>query len=62
MTFNPTAEDLVQLKEQGLTVEQVQAQIDNFKNGFPKSKLDAPATPGNGGIRVLSANEIARYE
>ena len=62
MTFNPTAEDLVQLKEQGLTVEQVQAQIDNFKNGFPKSRLDAPATPGNGGIRVLSANEIARYE
>ena len=62
MTFNPTAEDLVQLKEQGLTVEQVQAQIDNFKNGFPKSRLDAPATPANGGIRVLSDKEIARYK
>ncbi len=62
MTFKPTAEDLVQLKEQGLTVEQVQAQIDNFKNGFPKSRLDAPATPDNGGIRVLDSKERTRYE
>ena len=62
MIFKPTKKDLDQLKEQGLNVEQVQVQIDNFKNGFPKSRLDAPATPANGGIRVLGSNEIAHYE
>lgn len=62
MIFKPTTKDLDQLKEQGLNVEQVQVQIDNFKNGFPKSRLDAPATPANGGIRVLGSNEIAHYE
>ena len=44
MIFKPTTKDLDQLKEQGLNVEQVQVQIDNFKNGFPKSRLDAPPT------------------
>ena len=62
MTFNPTGQDLAQLEGLGLTVERVQAQIDNFREGFPKSRLDAPATPANGGIRVLSDKEIARYE
>jgi hypothetical protein len=40
----------------------VQHQIDNFRKGFPKSQLDAAATPDNGGIRVLDDKEIARYE
>ena len=62
MTFKPTSEDLGQLAALGLTVERVQAQIDNFKEGFPKSRLDAPATPANGGIRVLDDKEIARFE
>ena len=62
MTFTPTAEDLVQLDGLGLDTERVQAQIDNFRKGFPKSRLDAPATPANGGIRVLDDKEIARYE
>ena len=61
MTFKPTEHDLLQLKEQGLSVEQVQAQINNFKNGFPKSRLDAPATPANGGICVLDDKAVARY-
>ncbi len=46
----------------GLSPEGVQLQIDNFKKGFPKSHLDAAATPDNGGIRCLSDKEIARYE
>ena len=62
MTFKPTAKDLVQMEGQGISVAQVQTQIDNFKSGFPKSHLDAPATPDNGGIRVLGTKEIARYE
>ncbi len=62
MTFKPSDQDLAQLEGLGLTIEHVQAQIDNFKEGFPKSRLDAPATPDNGGIRVLSDKEIARYE
>ena len=62
MIFKPTDQDLAQLEGLGLTIERVQAQIDNFREGFPKSRLDAPATPANGGIRVLSDKEIARYE
>ena len=62
MVFNPTQEDLAQLNELGLTVEKVQQQIDHFKEGFPKARLDDAATPANGGIRVLDDKEIARYE
>lgn len=62
MIFNPTSEDLVQLKELGLTFERVQEQINHFKEGFPKTRLDAPATPSNGGIRVLDDKEIAYYK
>ena len=62
MVFKPTPEDLIQLQGLGLSVDRVQAQIDNFKQGFPKTRLDTPATPDNGGIRVLNDKEIARYE
>ena len=62
MVFKPTTEDLTQLDELGLSVERVQQQIDNFKEGFPKARLDAAATPDNGGIRVLDDKQIARYE
>lgn len=62
MIFSPTQEDLVQLTQLGLTTEHVQHQIDHFKEGFPKTCLDAPATPDNGGIRVLGEEDIARYE
>ena len=62
MTFKPTKKDLEQLGQMGLTPEAVQQQIDNFKKGFPKSRLDDAATPANNGIRCLGDNEIARYE
>jgi len=62
MVFNPTPEDLVQLEGLGLSVERVQQQIDNFKEGFPKTQLDSAATPDNGGIRVLDDKDITRYE
>lgn len=62
MVFNPTNEDLVQLAALGLSIERVQEQINHFKEGFPKTRLNAPATPANGGIRVLDDKEITRYE
>mgnify|MGYP002853305704 CR=1 FL=1 len=62
MVFKPTDKDLAQINELGLTVEKVQQQIDHFKAGFPKTRLDEAATPANGGIHVLNDKEIARYE
>ena len=62
MIFKPTAKDQKQLQELGLTVERVQEQINHFKEGFPKSQLDAAATPDNKGIRRLDKKEVARYE
>lgn len=62
MVFKPTEQDLGQLQQLGLATEQVQHQIDNFKEGFPKSQLDAAATPDNGGIICLGDKEIVRYE
>ena len=50
MKFTPTEQDLLQLEQMGLTADAVQHQIDNFKQGFPKSHLDAAATPDNNGI------------
>ncbi|MBQ9417030.1 MAG: DUF4301 family protein [Bacteroidales bacterium] len=62
MSFVPTAEDLRQMAQLGLTEEQLQAQIENFRNGFPKVHLADAATPSNGGIRMLTDKEIAHYE
>ena len=62
MTFKPQKQDLEQLDRMGLTPEAVQQQIDNFKKGFPKSHLDAAATPDNQGIVRLGDKEIAHYE
>ena len=62
MAFKPTESDLAQMSLLGITPERLQTQIENFRRGFPKSRLDAAATPDNGGIRVLSDKEIARYE
>ncbi len=40
--------DIQQINDRGLTVEKVENQITNFKNGFPYIELVAPATPDNG--------------
>lgn len=62
MSFLPTADDLQQIEQLGLGVAQVQSQIDHFREGFPKANLAEAATPANGGIRVLTDEEIAHYE
>lgn len=53
--------DLQQFASMGITPETVVQQIDNFKKGFPKTKLIDAATVENGGILRMSDNEISRY-
>ena len=62
MAFKPTPSDLEQMSLLGISPERLESQINHFREGFPKSRLDAPATPDNGGIKVLSDKEITRYE
>jgi hypothetical protein len=52
-----TEKDQAQIKAHGLTVEQVERQIENFKKGFPFLKVVSAASPNNG-IRILSSEEI----
>ncbi len=53
--FNAT--DLEQIKAHGLTVEQVENQLDNFKKGFPFLPVVRAASPADG-ILVLSPEEV----
>lgn len=53
--------DLEQIAALGLSIADVEHQIENFKKGFPKINLIAPATPANGGICVLSDDDISKY-
>ncbi len=54
-----TEKDTEQIEIQGLTLEDINLQINHFKKGFPPIKLIAPATPENG-IRILSEEEETR--
>ena len=53
--------DLQQIASMGLTPEKVLQQIENFRKGFPKSKLLDAATVDNGGIIRMSDDDIRRY-
>lgn len=53
--FNAT--DLEQIKAHGLTVEQVENQLENFKKGFPFLPVVRAASPADG-ILVLSPREV----
>ena len=53
--------DLQQIASMGLTPEKVLQQIENFRKGFPKSKLLDAATVDNGGIMRMSDDDIRRY-
>lgn len=52
--------DMEQMAALGISLEQVQRQITNFRNGFPKTELLGAATIANGGITRLSDADIAR--
>ena len=51
-------QDLLQIREHGLTPEAVELQIENFKRGFPYLKVVKAASPGDG-IVVASPERIA---
>ena len=53
-----TTKEQEQIAAHGLTVEQVEHQIENFRKGFPYLKVVAAASPQNG-IAVLTDDEIA---
>lgn len=57
--------DLMQIRQHGLTPEVVERQLENFRRGFPCLGVTRAARPGDG-IRVLEAAEIEaavqRYE
>ena len=60
-----TEKERSQIEAHGLTVEQVERQIENFCKGFPFLKVVSAASPADG-VVTLSAEEVAeavaRYE
>lgn len=49
--------DLEFLKEKGISVEKLEAQLKRFSDGFPYLKLAGPAVPGNGIIVLAPETE-----
>lgn len=60
-----TQKDIQQIQSHGLTVEQVEQQLENFRNGFPPLRVVAAASPQEG-ITVLPIdaenNAVESYE
>ena len=56
-----SSSDLQQIEEMGLTQNAVVAQIENFRNGFPKTKLIDSATVDNGGIIRMKDSDINKH-
>lgn len=55
-----SSKDLQQIKEKGISIEQIGKQIHNFLAGFPYIQLAKPATPGDG-IFLFSEEEADQY-
>ena len=55
-----TQEDSIQLLAKGITLEQVQGQLQNFRQGFPYLRLKSAAAIGSGIIRPTS-EEVDEY-
>jgi hypothetical protein len=49
--------DLNQLKEKGISRDEVLSQLEQFRKGFPFFVLNRPCTPGDG-LHVLQSSEI----
>jgi hypothetical protein len=54
-----TEKDLEQIENQGITLDQIENQLNHFRHGTDQVKLVSPATPGNG-IRILSDEDETR--
>ena len=61
MTLELNNEDLQHIASLGLTPQDIEKQIANFRNGFPKTQLAEAATVDNGGIRQMNDEEINHY-
>ncbi len=55
-----TDKDIKQIESKGLTIHQVENQIETFKNGMPFSNLVSAATVGDGILR-LNEKDITSY-
>ncbi len=55
--YNFSAKELSQINNKGLNIDKINTQLLRFKEGFPFSNLEAPATIKNG-IKKLSENEL----
>ncbi len=54
-----TKNDLIQIQSKGISLENIEKQIENFKKGFPFIKLINPATVHNG-IKKFTKQEAAQ--
>ncbi len=60
-----TEKDLQFIKNKGITLEQIDEQIQNFKTGFPFLDIIKPATIGDGILRINESekqNFISKYD
>jgi hypothetical protein len=55
-----TAQQKQQILQQGMSLEKVEEQIENFENDFPFLKIKAPAAVGDG-IKKLSDEELKHF-
>jgi hypothetical protein len=55
-----TKEDRVQIREKGLTPDDVLSQVQAFEKGFPFLTLDRPCTVGDG-ITVFTEKQLGQY-
>ena len=56
-----TSNDISQIEARGLSVAEVERQIDNFRNGFPSLPVVRAASGGDG-VRQLSEEELHQAE
>ena len=54
--------DLQQIREHGLTPEQAETQLENFRRGFPFLNVVRAASPGDGVLVVGAAEADAAVE
>ena len=50
-----TEQDLEQLQEKGIAPQEVERQVECFRQGFPALDVTAPATVGDGIVRIDAA-------
>ena len=49
--------DIPELKAHGIDIQNVETQLENFKNGFPYLNIQSAATIDNNGIKVLTPED-----